>query len=291
MQTALNSHTLDETYVYKHQDIGELTKLIHREFLTTGISKMDEDFPFHTGYYVICANPGVGKGWFATWLTKQFYLLKGKRSVYFSLEMAEPLVRTRLLQQWSNLTQKQFNNGESVEQAVKLLNSDCLRVDTFHSQEPILQHPDSLRAKIDYYYSLGFRIFHFDHFHELEGMNVNNDNQRVAEVWGKAFQQLCKDYPDIWLFVFAQPNAEGLKKRILRKMDVSGSKSIVQKCEFFLSLNRSFIDGDDLKIDEEDRHITLWLDKSRITSASQIGWKLYFSKTGNFLAESDEEVL
>ena len=71
----------------------------------------------------------------------------------------------------------------------------------------------------------------------------------------------------------------------MERTDILGSKAITQKCEFFYSLNRK------VNLDKEDsfagvndeRIVTVFLDKNRITSAQYTGYKLQFSMTGNFL--------
>lgn len=261
-----------------------------RECLNIGIGRIDKNFPFPTGYYVICANPGAGKGWFALWITRKAYVNNSKKTVYFSLEMTEQLIRTRILQQWSDLTQRQFESGMSVQKAIGMMKLDAITVDLFHSENTKWQTPESFEQKIEFYYLIGYRIFHFDHLHELDGANDTHFNQTVTEKWAKAFQSICKKYKDIWLFVYAQPNGASASKTILRRTDIAGSKAITQKCEFFLSLNRKVVDTEtgEVQVDNQDREVILWLDKSRVTSATHIGFKLYFSETGNFQEHPDK---
>lgn len=261
-----------------------------RTYLETGITTLDRKFPFPTGYYVICANPGSGKGWFALWLSRKAYEKSHIRTAYFSLEMDEPLVRDRIKQQWSDLSQQQYQQGISTAKAQVLMREDAIVVDLFHSDDTKFQTPEDFEKQIAFYHKIGFRLFHFDHLHELDGANTGDTNQRVTDTWAKCFQQICKAYPDIWLFVYAQPNGAAANKQVITRTDIAGSKAITQKCEFFLSLNRKLTKGEDgqMIIDEENREVILWLDKSRITAASHIGFRLYFSETGNYTDQPDD---
>lgn len=291
--TIINKPKENQKELYE-LDLDELLNINQREMLSTGIPELDNSFKHPTGYYVICANPGVGKGWWAMWLSRKFWLLHQKRTVYFSLEMTTDLIKKRILQQWSVLTEQEFNNVmetkdfSKLETAISMLKQDMFRVDEFGGSDTTQVKPEIFRKKIEEYYKLGFRIFHFDHLHELEGANVNEKNQSVTELWAKTFQGICKDYPDIWLFVFAQPNAGASKKRFIEKTDVSGSKAITQKCEFFYSLNRKLeMDTDIPQISNDDRNVFLFLDKNRITSVQYKAFSLHFSLTGNFTSQSN----
>lgn len=269
---------------YSNWDPTQLTDIQERETLSTGVTELDNTIPFPTGFYVICANPGVGKGWFALWLSRQFYKRHRKKTVYFSLEMAEPLVRSRVLQQWSDLTKDQAeNNLISKDKAINSLKKNALVVDEFFStSNPKKQTPENFIRKLDFYYHKGFRVFHFDHMHELSGANVNDTNQKVVEDWASAFQRVAKEYPKVWLFVYAQPNGAAAKKVILTKTDVSGSKAIGQKCEFFISLNREKNESNFSSAENENRDMFVWLDKGRTVPKTHVGAWVYFDHTGNF---------
>ncbi|MBI2601403.1 toprim domain-containing protein [Candidatus Daviesbacteria bacterium] len=279
---------------YTTMSDAELDKIDHRRKLTTGLSKLDKVFTFPCGYYVICGNPGAGKGLFALWLSLQFYKLHNLRSAYFSLEMPEKLVRTRILQAWSGLTQKQHEDGWATDKAKALMKQGAIVVDEFGSDNSSYQIPDNFEKDFKKYYDLGFRIFHFDHLHELDGANDNDRNQRITELWSTKFQQICKQYPDVWLFIFAQPNGNAENKKVLRRSDLRGSKAITQKCEFFLSLNRLIsIDEStgELKVSNANREVLFWIDKNRISSNQHTGTKIYLSETGNFTNFPNEDVM
>jgi hypothetical protein len=265
--------------------------------LSTGVEDIDNDFLHPTGYYVILANPGVGKGFWALWLSKKFWLRHQKRTVYFSLEMTTDLIKTRILQQWSGLTAIEFNkimdakDFKHLEPALNMLKQDMFRVDELGGSDTSQVKPEIFKKKFEYYYNLGFRIFHFDHLHEIEGAGTNETNQGITETWAKTFQGLCKDYPDVWLFVFAQPKSSSASKTFLDKTDIKGSKTITEKCEFFYSLNRK------IEIDKEnglpvvvndDRNVFVFLDKNRITSQQYKAFSFYFALTGNFLGKSQK---
>lgn len=285
---------------YTTAPVSELISFSSREMLSTGIDKLDAKFPFPAGYYVICANPGAGKGWFALWLTRIFYTRHLKRSVYFSLEMAEPLVRERIFQAWSDLTQEKYKRLQGDEEklvervypALSLLRQGAIEVDTFHVEDTKHQTPKNFYEAVKSYYEQGYRVFHFDHLHELEGANDNNRNQAVTELWAKVFQDICKELPDIWLFIYAQPNGAAAKKKYIRRTDIAGSKAITQKCEFFLSLNLMESEADEItSFEVENRQRVLFLDKSRVTSESKIGFLLYFDHTGNFLSDQGARIV
>jgi hypothetical protein len=278
---------------YSEMNDEQMSKLEDREALTTGLPQLDSKFKFRSGFYIICANPGAGKGFFATWLARQFYSNFGKRSVLFSLEMGEPLVRSRILQQWSDLTPEQLEQGADTLPARELLREDAITVYPFGKDDGRYQTPENFRQDVISFYERGCRIFFFDHLHELEGANVNDKNQSVVEAWAKAFQALCIDYPDIWLFVFAQPNGAAESKGVIRRTDISGTKSITQKCEFFLSLNRSIETDREtgmVKVDEQNREVLVWVDKNRISPQQYVGAKIWLSRTGNFTATLDADV-
>lgn len=287
--TKNNKITVLDTKQLYQLDFDELVNIQQREMLTTGVHEIDSEFKHPTGYYVICANPGVGKGWWALWLTRKFWQRHQKRSVYFSLEMTTDLIRRRILQQWSVLTEKQFNeviankDYEKLQPAYEMLRQDMLRVDEFGGSDTSSVKPEVFRKKIEEYHKMGFRIFHFDHLHEIDGANSNETNQKVTETWAKCFQNICKDFSDIWLFVFAQPRGEASKKRYLERTDISGSKAITQKCEFFYSLNRKTDLEKEKTSNEDDRLVEILLDKNRITSAQYTTYKMQFSLTGNFI--------
>lgn len=252
--------------------------------LHTGIGYVDTDFGFPTGNYVIIGNPGTGKSWFALWLTRMFYRNDGMKSVYFSLEMTEQVIRTRILQQWSDITKQQLETGANVQDAINLMKEDVLVVDT--TFQDTNQDPALFEEFVDKFYELGYRIFHFDHLHELMGANDNKSNQTITEKWAKVFQQICKKYSDIWLFIYAQPNGASANKKILRRTDIAGSKAITQKCDYCLSLNRNLeLDDNGVPIiDKTNREIIVFVDKSRFTIEQYFGFKLYFHLTGNFHA-------
>jgi len=269
--------------LYSSRPVSELTKIEKKESLNTGLSIIDNNFGFPTGYYVIVGNPGVGKSWFALWLARMFYRHDLIKSVFFSLEMPEQLVKQRILQQWSDLTKSQLESGESTQEAVEMLGKDIIIVDEFYSGDTKRQTPQEFRLWIEEYYKIGYRVFQLDHFHELGGASTNETNQGVVEKWGLMFQQICKDYKDIWLIIYAQPNST--KARFLKRSSLLGSKALTYKCDYFLSLNKN-VDEDELDVDKNiidgNNDIVLFIDKTRYTEKTKIGLLIEFSETGNF---------
>ena len=99
------------------------------------------------------------------------------------------------------------------------------------------------------------------------------------ENWSAVFKKINDDFPDIWLFIYAQPNGNASKKDVLKRVDIAGSKSITQRCEYFVSLNREKVRETN---EDEDRSIFVYLDKGRTQTRSHIGTWIYFDVTGNF---------
>lgn len=278
--------------LYSNKTISQLKEINTKKELNTGISYIDESFGFPTGYYILIGNPGSGKSWFALWLTRMFYRHDQMRSVYFSLEMPEPMVRKRILQQWSDLSKSEIDSGKSVQKAIEMMDKDIIIVDEFYAEDTKHQTPENFKMWVDEYYKLGYRVFHFDHFHELQGASVNDTNQKVVEKWGLMFQQLCKQYSDIWLIIYTQPKSADAKRKILRRDSVLGSKALTYKCDYILSLNRN-IEIDDqtgiVMVDDNEREIILYLDKTRYTEKTHVGFKIYFSETGNYYSITKKE--
>jgi replicative DNA helicase len=273
----------------------ELLSFNERDRASVGIKNIDQNFEHYAGFYVVCANPGVGKGWYALWLIRKFYETSDIKSVYFSLEMSEELVRQRILQAWSDVTDKALKylikNKKEVK-ALNLLKKDIIVVDELGGSDTSHVTTENFVERVKEYYDKGYRAFHFDHLHELDGANDNVRNQGVTEKWAKTFQSLCKDYPDIWLFVYAQPNGASAKKQILKRTDIAGSKAITQKCEFFLSLNRLMKKDEEtgeLVADNDTRQVTMYIDKNRLSSTQHIGFRLYLLLTGNFSDKQEDD--
>jgi len=273
------------TNFYSNWTDEELKKITDRNRLETGLPELDRLIKFPNGFYIICANPGVGKGWFALWLTRQFWKYYQKKSIYFNLEMEESLVRLRIQQAWSDLTQQQHQQGMSILPAVELMKKDVIVIDNFYQEDTKLRTPEKFLQLFDQYYFLGYRIFHFDHLHELEGMNTNDKNQLLSEKWSAVFKKINDEYKNVWLFIYAQPNGEASKKDIIKRTDIAGSKSITQRCEFFLSLNRKQ-KQDFEELYEEERDVFVYLDKGRTESKTHVGEWIRLDETGNFTSRN-----
>ncbi len=271
--------------------IDELFSYEERESLTTGILDIDAKFKHPAGYYSVLASPGVGKGWWALFLIKQFYKRHSKKSVYFSLEMTSDLIKRRILQAWSDLSEEEFIRFYNVDnskfqKAIDIIKGGAILIDEFGGSDTTIQKPEVFKEKVYDYYGKGYRVFMFDHLHQLGGATVNDTNQKVTEVWGNCFQGIVKDLRDIWLFIFVQPVKSSMKETILQLEHIMGSGSFGQKVEFFYSLNRKIkIDKETglLNIDADNREIIFYLGKNRITSNSNFGTKLELDKTGNFV--------
>lgn len=270
--------------LYSTRSAAELKKIEKKESLHTGLSVIDNNFGFPTGYYIIVGNPGVGKSWFALWLARMFYRHDLVKSVFFSLEMPESQVRKRILQQWNDLTKTQVESGADTSGAVKTILNDVIVIDEFFSEDTEKQTPETFRAWINEYYKLGYRVFQMDHFHELGGASTNETNQAVVEKWGLTFQQICKEYTDVWLIIYAQPNSS--KSKILKRANLLGSKALTYKCDYFISLNKN-IDEDEIDMGnivmDPNNDVIFWIDKTRFTEKTKIPLLIGFSETGNFV--------
>jgi hypothetical protein len=278
--------------LFSSSKISDLTKVEKKESLNTGISYIDNDFGFPTGYYIVIGNQGVGKSWFALWLARMFYQHDVVRSVYFSLEMPRQYVVQRILQQWSDITKSDLESGKNTDAATAQLANDTIVVDEFYSQDTKHQTVENFALWVDEYYQIGYRVFLLDHFHELGGASVNETNQKAVANWGLAFQQVCKKYPDIWMIVFAQPNATDFNKKILTRNSLRGSKSLIDKCDYVLTLNRNFERDEEteaLVFDESNPTVLIYLDKTRYTEKPNIIFKLRFLSSGNFTATGGAE--
>lgn len=283
---------LDDPTKYSTMTNAEKTTFEKRLSMPFGVSSLDKFFTFPTGFYIVCGHPGSGKGWFALWLARVFFRKHRRKTMFYSLEMGEQLVRTRLLQAWSDLTQKELERGGAdVKAALDLMDQDAITIYEFGKTDPKSQQvPANFKKKLAKQYAEGYRVFMFDHLHEIAGANVNDTNQKVVEDWGNVFQQIAKEYPDIWLAVFAQPNSASARKKILTKNDILGSKSIGHKCEYVLSLNRPTEDDEfgEARIDASNRRVYLYFDKNRTGTYQHFGVWLNFLETGNFIVETQD---
>ncbi len=284
----------DKIVLYSKLSDEELLKVDKRPRMKTGLPEMDKMFDWPSGYYVICANPGVGKGWFAMWLARKFWQYGKIKTAYFTLEMSEQMIRTRLLQAWSDLSFSAFENGGDTTQAKEMLRKDVMAVYPFGHKDQRYQTPENFSKDFEEIYDHGYRMFVFDHLHELSGMNSNDTNQSVVERWGKAFQEVMKNpkFSDVWLMVYSQPNGFAASKEVITKTDIAGSKSITQKCEFFISLNRKikFDKQTHMPIaDQDERSVFLWIDKNRVSTTQYRGQTIYFSENGNFYESREDE--
>ena len=286
----------NKVITYSTMPDSEIMKIEERETMKLGLPLADDTFDWPTGYYVICGSPGVGKGFFALWLARKFWENGKKKSIYFTLEMGEKLVRTRILQAWSDLTLSQFKKKANTQKAQKLMKQDVISVYPFGQKDSRYQTPENFEKDFEEIYQKGYRVFIFDHLHELEGTNTNDTNQAIVERWGKVFQNIMKkpEHIDVWLFVFAQPNGASIDKKIIGRTDIAGSKSITQKCEFFISLNRKnnyYKKSIEQLINEsnsDNREMFVWIDKNRISLTQYKGFNIYFGEDGNFYTDINE---
>lgn len=252
-----------------------------------GIPKLDAKFDFPSGFYVVVGYPGAGKSWLATWLIRRGWEKHGRKGVYITLEVSMEPAKRRILQQWSDLTQERLEAGASTTQAIHLLKQDSIAIEDFTQTDKGIDVSE-FKKLFEKHYQAGFRIFCFDHFHELPGAEDMKQNAVVADEWGTCFRELRKTYEDVWLFVFAQPNDEGTRAKIIKRYHLKGSRPLMQKADYFLSLNPKQQDDD--AVEQEDRSVLLYLDKNRNTSSNHVGFWMYFAKTANFFATAEDQL-
>jgi predicted ATP-dependent serine protease len=274
---------------YEEYDLSliEEDKLKNIEKITTlktGISGLDrENTGIPVGLNLIIGTPGSGKSWFMIHLVKVAWELNKQKSAIFTLEMNFEGLKNRLLQVMGDITHEDMVYGKGIDNAAKKLKEIPLRIIDYTKADNQMTHAGFLN-KVKSLYEDGVRVFILDHFHEISGASVNDKNQQVAETFGNTFKFIRSTYPDVWLFVLVQSNKDGLKKTFLKKEDMAGSMSLVNKCDYFLSLNRT--DKDDLENTDnyrQDKEITFWIDKSRKLHIDKFPSKAILSRTGVFV--------
>ncbi len=257
-----------------------------REEVPMRVREIDNITKFPTGFYVICAKSGVGKGFFSLWISRKIWENHKYKSVIFSVEMSESIQRERMIQAWSDIPMDEFNeivgDREKLEEraanSVYMMKQGVVVIDEF----PATGTPKQLGELIDDYVEKGIRIFHLDHIHEMVGTHGNDAINMVVE-WASFFEDMAKKHKNCWFFVFAQPNQAASKKLLVNRYDTLGSSMLGAKAEFFISLNKAYED-DEAKFNRkvEDRNVFFWLDKTRYRGKSNVGTMLYFGKDGNF---------
>ena len=257
-----------------------------REVLKTGFFKFDTDFGWPAGSYLIIGNTGAGKSWFALSLARQIFLRNDKKTAYFSVEMTPEQIKTRLLQAWSDIRYKDFYDGCDTSKAERLMRKDAI---TFHSfskkDNDKYSSPENFEKDFKMFYNAGYRIFMFDHLHEVPGATEMEQNPKVMAKWGTLFKKLEGENTDCWFFIFAQPVSTAAKKKILDMNDIWGSKTINFKIQFIITLNdfsEKDTDGFSIAPIDGKKPITIFLSKNRFTPANFIKEQTYLLDTGNF---------
>jgi len=268
----------------------ELSRITHYPTLKTGISNLDRG-GLPPGMNLIIGQSGAGKSWFMNHLVKCAWTLNKKRSVVFSLEMDFDGLKKRMIQSFSGLTYEQFVYGGDISSGIKILREVNPVIIDYTKQESDRITTADFLTKAHQLYKEGYRVFIFDHFHEIPGATVNERNQQVTEQWADAFKLLRNTYDDLWLFILVQSNKEGYKAKILKKENVSGSSALVNKCDFFLSLNRTE-DPDSMEnVDfAQDKVVKIWVDKSRRTSADRYMSIALLKSTGEIVDAANEQI-
>lgn len=266
---------------YDYKTVEEITKFKKIEKFSLGLTKIDKIFGFPCGFYLITGIAGSSKSFFATWLARKFWEKYNVRSLFFSLEMTESKLRQRILQQWSDLTYDQFSAGQSKKNAVTALQEGAISIMYL---EKVEQKIAFVEEKIKEASDLGYWVVFFDHLNELTGMN-DERNKTVADQWATFWAEMVKKYPHMHFFVLAQPNKMAFKQKILTQDNIKGSNVFAERADYFLSINRAKCEDEFKETTFEDRSLILWLDKTRNTDTTHIGFRLFFEQTGNYVEQ------
>lgn len=270
----------------KNLTLEELTSFKKYPKLKIGIEQLDEA-GIPSGMNLIIGQSGSGKSWFMNHIVKTAYQFNKQKSVIFTLEMDTVGLTKRMMQSFSNLTATQVENGETSEIGIKIIQKiDPIIIDYTQVDRDAIT-PLSFSQAVHEYYAQGYRVFLFDHFHEIPGISTNEKNQQQTEIWGDAFKAIRNTYDDVWLFILVQSNKEGYKKDILTKEFVSGSSALVNKCDYFLSINREEKPDPNLALElDKPKYLSLWVDKNRRSFADRFAVRVVLDNTGNFSDET-----
>lgn len=264
------------SFAYDYKTTDEILKFEKLDKYPLGIKVIDERFGFPTGFYLITGIAGSSKSFFATWLARQMWDKSGIKTAFFTLEMTERGLRKRILQQWSDLTLTEFNQGQSVKEAVDRLQAGSIAIIELDKKDQNISYMENrIKEASDY----GFNFIVFDHMNEITGMN-DDRNKNVSDTWATFWAKMAKTYPYMHFIVLCQPNKSSFKQKVLTLDSIKGSNVLAERCDYFLSINRVQKQEDD--IFNENRDVILWLDKTRNTDINHIGFKLYFDLTGNY---------
>lgn len=257
----------------------------HKEYpnLKLGIEQLDRA-GVPSGMELIIGQSGAGKSWFMNHIIKAAWELNQQRSVVFSLEMDTQGLIKRMLQSYSNLSvSDMIYGGGKTQKGIDLIREAKPIIVDYTQVDRDAITPLSFTQIVHEYYASGYRVFLFDHFHEIPGVSTNDKNQQQTEIWGDAFKAIRNTYDDVWLFILVQSNKEGYKKKILTKEFVSGSSALVNKCDYFLSVNRDGDPDPNLVLEmSKPKNITLWVDKNRRSFADRFAVPCLLDNTGNF---------
>lgn len=273
------------------------------ELLRFGIPKMDigeRAVGITPGWTIIAASQGIGKSWMMLHLTKVFYDKHNKRSVLLSLEMPKDALKERALQAYSELTQDQYKRGASVEKGIKFLKECNPIIQEFGLDDGSKITPDELTNIIDYWYSKGYRVFQFDHLHQISGMSDIKTANVVADKWSWAIKNVVDKYKDIWFIAYAQTNKDAATRPV-KKEDIRYGSPFIDKCDMVFSLNNpaAMIEArkaakqnlEEVYNPPSNRQIFIYLSKTRKLSVGLGGWMVYHSLTGNFVESEEQEIL
>lgn len=249
-----------------------------------GLYKFAEGIP--SGMNLIIGLPGSGKSWFSIWMMKKIYEKHQYKSVFFSLEMDTNGLTKRIIQSYSNRTLEQFENREGISEGLRKAKEVGFTIVDYSQMDSSGITPTQFSNDIHKFYQAGYRVFFLDHLHEIPGATTSQKNSEVVEVWGDVFKHIRNTYEDVWLFILVQPNKEAYKRKTLTKETTSGSTNIINKCDFFLSLNREVdADKDDDTTELTNKPIRVWVDKNRRGAMDKVGQRVWLTPTGNFIEE------
>jgi len=260
----------------------ELSSSKEYPMLKVDIKELDQ-IGIPSGLNLIIGQSGGGKSWFLNHLVKTGWELNKQRSVIFSLEMDFEGLKKRMLQSYSGYTAEQMKSSPNLTAGIKTLKEADPIIYDYTQVDRGGITPLSISQAIHQQYALGRRIFLLDHFMEIPGISTNEKNQGLTEIWGDAFKAIRNTYSDVWLFILVQANKEGYKKDIITKEYTRGSSALIDKCDFFISLNRKEKPDPSVVLDlSKPKDIIFWVDKNRRSIADRFAVSCVLDATGNF---------
>jgi hypothetical protein len=275
---------------YNNLTDKEISAFAPVEKIDIGIPELDRVFNWPTGFYLICGISNVGKGFLFDQIAYWFYKSKGIKSVVFSLEMDEEMIRKRCLQSWSGFTEEDMEKYPISPEAIKTL-KDSIRIIPFRDYDLKNQTPQKFREDFEKFYADGYRLFFFDHLLLISGATDNILNQVLIQDWSRTFADISEKHKDCWIMPFTQVrldrprSSKKYSKNLITPENMQGAKSIHFACDVFIGLSMA----EDGELSTRDFYMNFC--KSRKNSQKGMYVKLYFAPDGNFYSSEGEYLM